>query len=97
MQNNTLEKKSGYFDYERWDVYQVALELIVVIKSVLERLPRGNAYLADQLQQQALLFPLISQKVLENPQARKRLVFIEWQNVRRPNMRVFLMCANNWS
>jgi four helix bundle protein len=47
---NTDEKATGYFDYERWDVYQASLELIVVIKGVVNGLPRGNAHLADQLQ-----------------------------------------------
>jgi len=55
---DTLEKKAGYFDYERWDVYRAALELIVIIKSIVERLPRGNAYLADQLQRAGMSVPL---------------------------------------
>jgi four helix bundle protein len=52
------EKASGYFDYERWDVYQAALDLIIVIRDVVEKLPRGNAYLADQLQRAGASIPL---------------------------------------
>ena len=58
MQNGALDKKTGYFDYERWDVYRAALELIVVIKNIVDRLPRGNAYLADQLQRAGTSVPL---------------------------------------
>jgi len=39
------------FDHERLDVYQVALAFVVVANDVVEALPRGRGYLADQLQQ----------------------------------------------
>ena len=54
----TEKPKTGYFDYERWDVYQVALELIVIVKDVVEKFPRGNASVADQLQRAAISVPL---------------------------------------
>ena len=41
------------FDYERLDVYQAAIEFVVVADGVVEGLPRGRAYLADQLQRAA--------------------------------------------
>jgi four helix bundle protein len=50
--------KTGYFDHERWDVYRASLELIIVIKDIVERLPRGNAYLVDQLQRAGTSVPL---------------------------------------
>jgi four helix bundle protein len=50
--------KTGYFDHERWDVYRASLELIIVIKDVVEELPRGSGYLADQLQRAGLSVPL---------------------------------------
>ena len=37
------------FDHERLDVYQVALDFIVVANDVIEQLPRGRSHLADQL------------------------------------------------
>jgi len=58
LQKNALEKTSSYFDFERWDVYRAALEFIVVIKNVVESLPRGNAYLSDQLQRAGTSIPL---------------------------------------
>jgi four helix bundle protein len=50
--------KASYFDYERWDVYRAALELIIVIKDVVEKFPKGTAYLADQLQRAGTSIPL---------------------------------------
>ena len=41
------------FDHERLDVYRLALEFVAVANDVVEALPRGRAYLADQLQRAA--------------------------------------------
>ena len=38
------------FDHERLDVYRVAIDFIVLANDVAQRLPRGRAYVADQLQ-----------------------------------------------
>ena len=38
-----------YFDHEKLDVYRVSMELTVLIDEIVEHLPRGRAYLADQL------------------------------------------------
>jgi len=38
-----------YFDHEKMDVYKVAIEFIDLADEVAENLPRGRAYLADQL------------------------------------------------
>jgi len=54
----TAQSKASYFDHERWDVYRAALELIIVIKDIVEAFPRGNAYLADQLQRACTSIPL---------------------------------------
>jgi four helix bundle protein len=37
------------FDHERLDVYQAALDFVVLCEDVLEQLPRGRAHLVDQL------------------------------------------------
>ena len=37
------------FDHERMDVYKVAIEFIALADEVTENLPRGRAYLTDQL------------------------------------------------
>ncbi len=42
-----------YFDHEKLDVYQAAIEFVVLANTVIENLPRGRAYLADQLQRAA--------------------------------------------
>ena len=47
-----------YFDHERLDVYKVAIELIVLIDEVVDGLPKGRAYLADQLQRAGSSIPL---------------------------------------
>ena len=47
-----------YFDHEKLDVYQAAIELIVLIDEVIDQFPRGRAYLADQLQRAGTSIPL---------------------------------------
>jgi four helix bundle protein len=37
------------FDHERLEVYQVALDFLVVADNIVEHLPRGRGHLADQL------------------------------------------------
>ncbi len=46
------------FDHERLDVYQVGIDFVGLADDVVEKLPRGRAYLADQLQRAALSIPL---------------------------------------
>ena len=46
------------FDHEKLDVYQAAIDFVVMADDVVERLPRGRAYLADQLQRAATSVPL---------------------------------------
>lgn len=48
----------NYFDHEKLDVYQAAIELVVLIDAIVEHLPRGRAYLADQLQRAGTSVPL---------------------------------------
>ena len=38
----------NYFDHKKLDVYQAAIEFVVLINAVIENFPRGRAYLADQ-------------------------------------------------
>ena len=42
------------FDHEKLDVYQLSIEFAGNANDVIERLPRGRGYLADQLQRAAL-------------------------------------------
>lgn len=42
------------FDHENLDVYQLALEFAARADQIIETLPRGRRYLADQLQRAAL-------------------------------------------
>ncbi|HZU95328.1 MAG TPA: four helix bundle protein [Planctomycetota bacterium] len=41
------------FDHEKLDVYKRSIELVVLANEVVEQLPRGRGYLADQLQRAA--------------------------------------------
>ena len=41
------------FDHERLDVYQTALDFLVLADSTIEQFPRGRSHLADQLQRAA--------------------------------------------
>ena len=46
------------FDHERLDVYQAAIDFVVLANDIVEHLPRGRGYLADQLQRAATSIPL---------------------------------------
>jgi len=46
------------FDHERLDVYGVAIEFVGLADAIVERLPRGRAYLADQLHRASMSIPL---------------------------------------
>ena len=46
------------FDHEKLHVYGAAIELIILINEVVEHLPKGRAYLADQLQRAGTSVPL---------------------------------------
>ena len=51
-------KKRIVMDHEKLDVYQIAIEFVVLADEVIEHLPRGKAYLSDQLQRAASSIPL---------------------------------------
>ncbi len=40
----------SYFDFEKLDVYQASIEVVVLIDKITGSFPRGRAYLTDQLQ-----------------------------------------------
>jgi len=46
------------FDHEKLDVYQAALSLVVHIDKIVEQLPRGRGYIADQLLRASSSVPL---------------------------------------
>ena len=48
----------NHFDHEKSHVYQAAIELVVLIEDVVQQLPRGRTYLADQLQRAGTSVPL---------------------------------------
>jgi len=39
-----------YFDHEKLDVYKIAFEFVMATESIINQLPKGRAYLIDQLQ-----------------------------------------------
>lgn len=41
------------FDFEKLDVFNAAVDFVAVANALAERLPRGRAYLVDQLQRAA--------------------------------------------
>ncbi len=48
----------SHFDHEKLHVYSAAIELVVLIDTVVEHFPRGRAYLADQLHRAGTSVPL---------------------------------------
>jgi four helix bundle protein len=53
-----VTEKQVLLDHEKLTVYQVSIEFVVLADEIIEHLPRGRAYLSDQLQRAALLIPL---------------------------------------
>ena len=53
----TIQKRI-LLDHEKLTVYQVAIEFVILADEVIECLPRGRAYLSDQLQRAALSISL---------------------------------------
>jgi four helix bundle protein len=45
------------FDHEKLDVYNAAIEFVELADAIVRRLPRGRAYLAEQLQRSATSIP----------------------------------------
>lgn len=44
--------------YEKLDVYQAAIQFLVVATGIIDELPKGNAALADQLRRASMSMPL---------------------------------------
>ena len=51
------------FDHEKLDVYQAAIEFVALADDVVENLPRGRSYLADQLRMVSMLIGVIRREV----------------------------------
>jgi len=45
------------FDFEKLDVYQISLDFVALADEIAEKLPRGRAYLKDQLRRAANSVP----------------------------------------
>ena len=45
------------FDHEKLDVYTTAIEFVALTDEIIEDLPRGRAYLANQLQRASTSIP----------------------------------------
>ena len=46
-----------YFDHEKLEVYKVAIAWVILIEKIVLQLPRGRAYLVDQLQRAGTSVP----------------------------------------
>ena len=49
---------SYYLDHEKLDVYHFAIQFVVLADEIVESLPRGRAYLVDQLRRAGSSIPL---------------------------------------
>jgi len=48
-----MKRTRMYFEFEKLDVYQVTLDFVAVADEVAKSLPKGRAYLRDQLRRAA--------------------------------------------
>jgi four helix bundle protein len=53
MENTPLSSSATLLDYERLDVYKVAIELVALATQIADALPKKHAYAADQLRRAA--------------------------------------------
>ena len=83
------------FAHEKLDVYQAAIKLVALMDEVVENLPRGRAYLANQLQRAATSVPLnIAEGAGEYSGPGKREASTQWQSAQRPSQQRFWMFAD---
>ena len=47
-----------HFDHEKLDVYRASIKFVALADGIVEHLPRGRGYLADQLQRAGTSIPL---------------------------------------
>ena len=80
------------FDHEKLDVYRVAITLVVLIDEVVENLPKGRAYLADQLLRAGTSVPLTLLRAGEYS-ANEKIRFYRMARRSATNVPVFLMSA----
>jgi four helix bundle protein len=53
-----ITEKQVLLDHEKLTVYQTAIKFVIIADEIIDHLPRGRAYLSDQLQRAALSIPL---------------------------------------
>ena len=58
MIETVTEERKLILDHEKLDVYQIAVEFVLLADVIVEQLPRGRAYLCDQLRRAALSISL---------------------------------------
>jgi four helix bundle protein len=82
------------FDHERLDVYQAALDLVAIADGIVRRLPRGRAYLADQIQRSSTSIPLNIAEGAGEYSRKDKARFYRFALDLRPNVRPCLTCAD---
>ena len=53
-----VKDKGLILDHEKLDVYHISVEFVILSDTIIEHIPRGRAYLSDQLQRAALSISL---------------------------------------
>lgn len=82
------------FDFERLDVFRVALEVVAILDDVAEELPDGRGYIRDQLRRAANSIPLnIAEGAGEFLPAERRRGSTASRSGRRPSARARSSCA----
>jgi hypothetical protein len=81
------------FDHEKLDVYQIALEFVVLAREITVKLPTGRHSLADQLDRAATSVVLNIAEALGNSAERRKLVSTAWRNDLRLSARQRWMCV----
>ena len=84
-----IPEKRVLLDHEKLTVYQVAIEFVILADDIIEHLPRGRAYLSDQLQRAALSIPLNIAEGAGEYAVDEKLGSIVWPNDLLQNVQEF--------
>ena len=82
--------------HERLDAYKASIDVLAIAGEVYGSLPKGRAYLAEQLRRTATSIALNIAEVPGNSPPGKRLVSTGWRGDRRRNAARCWMSALAW-
>jgi hypothetical protein len=85
----TTQEKTWILDHEKLDVYQIAIEFVVLADKIVEHLPRGRSYVSDQLHRAALSIPLNVAEGVGEYAVEEKIRFYRWPKDLLPSVQEY--------